>query len=66
LIVADPTRNADRIGALREDLDDLRGTLRDEIQSAKSTATVWGFRLLMAHIGVGGTIIAGLVLALVS
>jgi CHASE3 domain sensor protein len=65
-VVADPSRNADRISNLRTDLDDMRGTLREEIQTAKKTAARWGFRVFMAHLGVGGTIVAGLVLALLT
>lgn len=64
--MADPEQNAERIAGLREDLGDLRTTLRDEIRAAKSLAARWGFRLLVAHFGVGASIIAGLVLALLS
>lgn len=64
--MADSDRNADRIASVREDLDSMRETLRDEITSAKTLAARWGFRLFMAHIGVGLSIIAGLILALVT
>jgi hypothetical protein len=64
--MADPERNADRLGRLREDVDQLRGTLRTEIRTAKRTAVTWGVRLLMAHLAVGGTILSGLVLALLT
>lgn len=64
--MADPGRNADRIAGLREDLDDMRSTLREEIASAKTLAARWGFRLMIAHFGVGATIICGLILALVT
>lgn len=62
--MADPERNANRIAGLRDDLDDMHSTLRDEIRSAKGLAARWGFRVVVAHFGVGATIITGLVLAL--
>lgn len=64
--MADPDRNADRIQDLRSDVDEVRETLSEEIDEAKTLAARWGFRVMMAHFGVGLTIIAGLILALVS
>lgn len=64
--MADPEQNADRIAMLREDLGGVRETLRSEIQSAKRTVVTWAVRLLVAHIGLTTTIIAGLILALVT
>jgi hypothetical protein len=65
-MMADPDRNADRIATLREDVGDLRSTLREEIQSARTVVLRWGFRVVMAHVGLGCTIIAGLILAILT
>ena len=64
--MADPIRNADRIGELRDDLDDLRGTLSSEIDGLKAVVTKWAFRVLMAHLGAMLSLVAGLALALLT
>lgn len=71
--MADPDRNADRIGTLREDMSELRRTLREEIQAARATmrktrkvGAKWAFRVLLAILGFTFTTIGGLIIALLT